>query len=98
MRIRRIVIDVLIPHEPNVIEYAEKISGLESVDGVTVYVSEIDERTKTLEMAIEGEDIPFDQVIRTIEELGGSLHSVDEVSAGSRIVAHREMRWVGTGG
>jgi hypothetical protein len=44
MTIRRLVIDVLMPLEPSIIECAEKISALEKTDGVNVNVLEIDER------------------------------------------------------
>lgn len=92
MTLRRLVIDVLIPHHPEVIEYAQRLSSLEGTDGLAVHVLEHDERTKTLEMTIEGEDLSFDSIKRVIEDMGGSIHSVDMVSAGSRIVESRARR------
>lgn len=86
MQIRRLVIDVLIPHDPGVLAYAERISELDHIDGLTINVSEFDEKTKTIEMAIEGEALSFEAIKEVIEDLGGSVHSIDEVSAGSRIV------------
>ena len=86
MPVRRLVIDVLIPHEPSEITYAESISELEGIEGVTVHVMEVDEKTKTVEMTIEGEALSFKDIEKVIEELGGSVHSIDRVSAGSRIV------------
>ena len=38
MTIRRLVIDVLIPHEPGEIAYAESISGLEGTEAINVHV------------------------------------------------------------
>lgn len=92
MTVRRLVIDVLIPHHPEVIEYAQRLSSLQGTDGLAVHVLEHDERTKTLEMTIEGEDLSFDSIRRVIEDMGGSIHSVDMVSAGSRIVESRARR------
>jgi len=89
MPIRRLVIDVLIPHEPDVLTYAEKISALDGTEGLTILVQEIDEQTKTLRMAVEGEILSFKSIQKVIEELGGSVHSIDQVSAGSRIVECR---------
>jgi len=86
MTIRRLVIDVLMPLEPPIIEYAEKISKLDDTDGVNIHVLEIDEKTRTVEMTIEGEDLDFDEIKKIIEGLGGSVHSIDRVSAGFRIV------------
>lgn len=84
--IKRIVIDVLIPHDLDVLDLAEKIAGLEKVDGVNVHVMEIDEKTKTVEVTIEGKSLSFKTIKKLIEELGGSVHSIDMVSAGSRVV------------
>jgi len=86
MQVKRLVLDVLIPQEPPVLAFAEKISDLDNVDGVTIHVSEIDERTKSVEMAIEGEDLSIEDISREIENLGGSVHSIDSVSVGSRII------------
>ncbi len=86
MSIRRLVIDVLIPHEPDVVTYAEKISELDGVNAVTIVVQEIDEDTKTLRIAIEGERLSFESIQQLIDGLGGSVHSIDQVSAGSRVV------------
>ncbi|MCD6567554.1 MAG: DUF211 domain-containing protein [Dehalococcoidia bacterium] len=86
MQIRRLVLDVLIPQEPPVVAFAERISDMNNVDGVTIRVSEIDERTKSVEMAIEGENLSIEDISKEIEDLGGSVHSIDRVSAGSRIV------------
>jgi len=89
MAIRRLVIDVLIPHEPNEIVYAERLSELDGTDGVTVHVLEVDEKTKTLEITIEGDGLAFEGIRKVIEKLGGSVHSIDRVSAGSKIVDSR---------
>lgn len=86
MSIRRLVIDVLIPHHPEVIEYAQRLCGLKGTDGIALHVLEHDEKTKTVEITLEGEDLSFDSIKKIVEELGGSVHSVDMVSAGSRIV------------
>lgn len=91
MPVRRLVIDVLIPHEPSEITYAEKISELEKTEGVTIHVLEVDERTKTIEMTIEGEDLSFEAIKKVIEELGGSVHSIDWVSAGVKIVESKAV-------
>jgi hypothetical protein len=84
--IKRIVIDVLIPYDPDIMIYAEKISELDKTLGVNVHVQEHDEKTKTVEMTIEGEALPFEDIKKVIEDLGGSIHSIDQVSAGSKIV------------
>jgi hypothetical protein len=84
--VKRIVVDVLIPHNPDILEFAERIAGLDDVEGVTVHVLEIDEKTKTVEVTVEGQDLLFDTLKEVIEELGGSVHSIDMVSAGARLI------------
>jgi len=37
-------------------------------------------------MTIEGEALSFEDIRKAIEQLGGSVHSIDRISAGSRIV------------
>lgn len=86
MQIRRLVVDVLIPYDPNVLAYAENIGDIEGVQGVTIRVLEVDEKTRTLEMTIEGEALSFEAISKAIDNLGGAIHSIDEVSAGARIV------------
>jgi len=87
MQVWRLVIDVLIPHELGVLACAESICDLASVDGLTIRVGEVDDRTKTLEITIEGKAIDFESIRESIEKAGGSIHSVDEVSAGTRVVS-----------
>ena len=43
----------------------------------------MDEKTETVQIIIEGEDIDFDVITETIASLGGSLHSIDEVEVSS---------------
>lgn len=86
MKVRKMVIDVLKPHEPSILIYSKEISALNSVDGVTIHVSEVDDKTESVEATLLGKSIDFDSVREVIEKLGGSVHSIDLVSAGSQIV------------
>lgn len=92
MPIRRIVLDVLMAHDPGIVTYAEKLSDLEGTDGVTVDVVEEDEQTKTVEVTFEGDNLSIDAIKAVIQELGGAVHSVDLVSAGDRIVEPQVAR------
>lgn len=77
------------PHEPSVLMYAEQLSDLEGVDGVSVSVVEQDDQTRTVEIVLEGANIPYEAAKGAIEQLGGSVHSVDHVSAGAKPVEGR---------
>jgi hypothetical protein len=83
--VKRIVLDVLKPHLPNGLEFAKAIAD-QGVDyRVTFIVQEVDEKTETVKIIIAGEDINFDAISETIANLGGSLHSIDEVEVTSEL-------------
>ena len=92
MAVKRLVIDVLIPHEPDIIEFSESLAGVRGVDGVTVHVLEIDEKTKTLEITVEGHDLKYADIEEVIESYGGSIHSIDMVSAGKKLIDSQGTR------
>lgn len=88
--IKRLVLDVLKPHEPGMLTMAEKISELESVEGVNAILYEIDEEVENIKLTIEGQSIDFDSVKSQIDELGGSVHSIDEAVCGEKKVEEVE--------
>lgn len=90
--LKRIVLDVLKPHNPNALEFASAIAGQHRDCRIRLTVTEIDEKTETTVITIEGEDIPYDAVVETITRLGGSVHSIDEVE----VQASGNARAVGT--
>jgi hypothetical protein len=58
---------------------------MQGVDGVNVMLIEIDKDTETIKVTIDGE-LDFGAIRSAIEEWGGVVHSVDEVSAGRIVV------------
>jgi hypothetical protein len=79
VQVKHLVLDVLKPHEPNALEFARTIAACGPDYRVQLMVVEVDEKTETLQVSIEGEDVDLAQVQAVINELGGSLHSIDEV-------------------
>ena len=92
MAVKRLVIDVLIPHDPEIISFSESLAEIHGVDGVTVHVLEIDEKTKTVEITVEGHDLEYASIEKVIEEYGGSVHSIDMVSAGKKLIDSQVTR------
>ena len=84
--IRRLVLDVLKPHNPSVVEVSEALSHLEGVEGVNVIIYEIDQQVENAKVVIAGSSIDFESIKKKLEEMGATIHSVDEVAAGKRIV------------
>ena len=87
--VKRIVLDVLKPHQPNALEFSRAIAAVGNDYHVTLTVLEVDENTETLQIVVAGNAIDFEAVQTTISGMGGSIHSVDEVevqsAAGSRV-------------
>ena len=84
--IRRLVLDVLKPHNPSVVELSEALSHLKGVEGVNVIIYEIDQHVENAKVIVAGSSIDFESIKKKLEELGATIHSVDEVAAGKRIV------------
>lgn len=77
--VKRMVLDVLKPHTPNSLDFARALAEQGSGYRVNFTVMEVDEKTETVVIVVEGDDIQFEAINETISSLGGSLHSIDEV-------------------
>lgn len=77
--LKRVVLDVLKPHHPNVLELSAVVAALGADYEVFVDVAEVDEKTETVVVDIQGNQLNFDQIEKSIRELGGTIHSIDKV-------------------
>lgn len=77
--VKKIVLDVLKPHQPNALEFSKAIANAGSDLRVHLTVLEIDENTETLQVEVTGSAIDFSAIQAAIGDLGGALHSIDEV-------------------
>ena len=84
--IKRIILDVLKPHAPSIIDLAERLGNLDGITGVNISLEEVDKDTDSVKITIEGSNINFDIVNKTISECGAVIHSIDGVSAGMKII------------
>jgi len=84
--IKRIVLDVLKPHKPSLVDMSLRLSGLKGVDGVSLTLDEVDQETESVKVTIEGPSISYPSVEEALRELGAVIHSVDLVSSGKRLV------------
>jgi len=81
--VKQLVLDVLKPHQPNALEFSQAIAKAGGDYRVCTTVLEVDEKTETLQVVVEGDAIDFDAIQSEISNLGGSLHSIDEVEVQS---------------
>jgi len=84
--LRRLVLDVLKPLEPSIVELVQLLADLEGVDGTNISIYEIDRRVENAKVTIEGHDLRYEEIAHVIEENGGAIHSIDEVAAGKVLI------------
>lgn len=81
--VKKIVLDVLKPHQPNALEFSQAIAEVGVDYRVRLTVLEMDENTETLQIEVQGSAIDFEGIQSTITNMGGSLHSIDVVEVQS---------------
>ena len=74
----RLVLDILKPHQPSIVDLARTIAG-QGDSEVQVRVAEVDEKTETVVVVIEGASLDFESIVAAVRDFGASLHSIDEV-------------------
>lgn len=92
-QLKRLVLDILKPHQPNALEFS-RILAEQGPHRVRLMVLEMDDKTETLQVEIEGEDIDFARIQAAISDFGASLHSIDEVEMDGSGSAHDESEAV----
>lgn len=78
-QVKRLVLDVLKPHDPPIYDLAARLASCHGVEDVDVTLAEIDQDTESVKVSIDGTDIDIDTVKKCVEDLGASVHSFDEV-------------------
>jgi hypothetical protein len=84
--LRRIVLDVLKPLEPNIVDLVRKVSVLTGVEGVNITIYEVDHHVENAKITVEGNQLSFEELKELIKENGGAIHSIDEVAAGRSLI------------
>ena len=79
IHVKRLILDVLKPRHPDVLQFAQTIAALAYGYQVNLTVMEMDDKTETLELIVQGENVNLELVEAAIQEMGGSVHSLDGV-------------------
>lgn len=87
--IKRVVLDVLKPHEPPIHELASRLASLEGVTNVGITLVEIDQDTESIKVSLEGNDIDINVVRKSVEEVGAVIHSIDEVMVSKKLFSEK---------
>jgi hypothetical protein len=85
-KIRRVVLDVLKPHDPSIVELSQLLASLPGVDGVNISIYEVDRKVENAKITVEGTDLDFGVIVGTIADSGGTVHSIDEAVAGKVVI------------
>ncbi len=76
---RKLVLDILKPHQPDALKFSSTLADLGTDYCVKLIVTEVDKNTESTIVTIEGADINFDTIKEAVEQMGASVHSIDEV-------------------
>ena len=78
-QLEKLVLDVLKPHKPSVVELGRALSELEAVRSVNITLSEVDVDTETVKIVVEGNGLNYEEIKKVIKRFGAAIHSIDEV-------------------
>jgi len=81
--VKKVVLDVLKPHQPNALEFSQILAATGADYQVRLTVIEMDENTESVRIEVEGGGINFEAIQSAITDMGGSLHSIDLVEVQS---------------
>jgi hypothetical protein len=79
-KIKELILDVLKPHTPSLPVFATFLAELKGVENVEVSLVEMDERTESLGVILQGDDINYDGLKAHMGKQGAVIHSVDKVT------------------
>jgi hypothetical protein len=83
-KIRILVLDVLKPHKPNIVEFGQSLSEANGIDSADISVYAVDEKTESVKVVLVGEALNFEVIRKTVEDFGAVIHSVDKVCIGKK--------------
>jgi len=88
----RIILDVLKPHEPSIDMLGIELVKLDgaNVTGVNITLDEVDVKTQSVKMIIEGKSLNYPLIRRKLESLNCAIHSLDQVVCGDTKVEYIE--------
>ncbi|MFX1574290.1 MAG: DUF211 domain-containing protein [Promethearchaeota archaeon] len=72
-------LDILKPHMPGVDLVARTLMEITGVVRVQIKVDELDQKTASLHINIEGNNLSLEDITESLSSMNCALHSVDEV-------------------
>lgn len=87
--VRRIVVDVLKPHDPSLVAFTQHVVEAVSVTSASATLLEHDKEVQNVEITVDGEALDYPAVEAAVEDLGGTVHSIDHVACGEESLRER---------
>ena len=78
-QITHLELDVLKPHSPPLPEFAAYLGELEGVTRIDIAVVEMDEKTESLKVIVDGLGLDYESLRSHMARQGAVIHSVDKV-------------------
>jgi len=69
--------------------FTDRLAAVEGVAAITGSLIELDQEVQNVKLTVEGESLDHDAIVAAVEELGGTVHSVDQVACGEYVVEER---------
>ena len=88
--LRKVVLDVLKPHDPPISVLAKRLADVPGIDGVNISVYEIDQKVENVKITLEGSFKEITPVNEVVMDIGGTVHSLDEVVAGKKFIEEEQ--------
>jgi uncharacterized protein len=91
MNIRRLLLDVdKALTRPSLLDIGKAISVCTGVEALNITLGDVDVETMGLEITIEGKELDYEEIVRSIENSGAVVHGVEQIVVGSRILERVE--------
>ena len=75
--LRRLVLDVLKPHNPSILDLSNKLSNVKAIDSVNIITIEIDKEVENVKIILQDPEFNLNKVKKIIaEKLGVDLEEV----------------------
>jgi hypothetical protein len=87
--IKLLVLDVLKPHTPNIVEFGQALAKANGIENADISVYAVDEKTESVKVIVEGKSLDFNRIRQTIEEFGAVVHSVDKMCIGKELCRYQ---------
>ena len=73
------LLDVLKPHQPSSYFVAQELMKVTGITKVRIKVEELDQKTASLQLNIEGNNLSLEEITEKLGSLNCAVHSLDEV-------------------